>query len=137
MSARSRTVTRVLLPVLVVTAVVAVVFGITDGGAGVLGAVVGGAVVIGFLGSTPVVLTPLVKASAALSLPVALTFLATKSIAVLVVLVLLFDVGGAAAHIDATAFGIAAIAASLTWTLLQIVAFRNERVPTYDLSNKD
>jgi ATP synthase protein I len=127
----------VLLPVLAVTAVVAVVFGVLEGADGVLGALLGGAVVILFLGSTPIVLTPLVKASAALSLPVALGFLATKSLAVLVVLVLLFDVGGAATHVDSTAFGIAAIAASLAWTALQIVAFRNERVPTYDLTNND
>jgi ATP synthase protein I len=125
---------RIALPVLAVTALVAVVFGVTDGLAGVLGAALGGVVVILFLGSTPVVLTPLVKASAALSLPVALTFLATKSVAVLVVLVLLFDVGGAADQVDSTAFGVAAIAASLTWTLLQVVAYRNERVPTYDLT---
>lgn len=128
---------RIALPVLAVTAVVALVFGLVSGVDGVLGALLGGAVVILFLGSTPVVLTPLVKASAMLSLPVALTFLATKSIAVLVVLVLLFDVGGAAAHVDSTAFGIAAIAASLAWTVLQIVAFRNERVPTYDLTSKE
>jgi ATP synthase protein I len=125
---------RIALPVLAVTALVAVAFAVTDGLAGVLGAALGGVVVILFLGSTPVVLTPLVKASAALSLPVALTFLATKSVAVLVVLVLLFDVGGAADHVDSTAFGVAAIAASLTWTLLQVVAYRNDRVPTYDLT---
>ncbi|MCW2840463.1 MAG: hypothetical protein JWR55_1946 [Aeromicrobium sp.] len=125
---------RIALPVLGVTALVAVVFGVTDGLEGVLGAALGGAVVIVFLGSTPVVLTPLVRASAALSLPVALTFLATKSVAVLVVLVLLFDVGGAARHVDSTAFGIAAIAASLAWTLLQVVAYRNDRIPTYDLT---
>jgi len=128
---------RIALPVLGVTALVAVVFGITDGVEGVLGALLGGVVVILFLGSTPVILTPLVKASAMLSLPVALTFLATKSVAVLVVLVLLFDVGGAADSVDATAFGIAAIAASLVWTTLQVVAYRNERVPTYDLTAKD
>jgi len=128
---------KIALPVLLVTMVVVIVFGITDGTDGVLGALLGGVVVILFLGSTPVILTPLVKASAMLSLPVALTFLATKSIAVLVVLVLLFDVGGAADSVDSTAFGVAAIAASLTWTLLQVVAYRNERVPTYDLTAKD
>jgi len=127
----------VLVPVVAVTAVVTIVFGMLEGAGGVLGAIIGGVVVISFLGSTPLVLTPLVKRSVALSLPVALGFLATKSIAVLVVLALLFDVGGVAQDVDSRAFGIAAIAASLTWTLVQIVAFRNERVPTYDLSNTD
>nr|MCW2728553.1 hypothetical protein [Aeromicrobium sp.] len=82
--------TRVLLPVMAVTAVVTVVFGFVSGSDGVAGALLGGVVVILFLGSTPVILTPLVKKSAALSLPVALTFLGTKSVAVLVVLALLF-----------------------------------------------
>lgn len=132
-----RAVKRVLLPVVAVTALVSIVYGILEGSGGVYGSLLGGAVVILFLGSTPVILTPLVKKSAALSLPVALGFLAGKSIAVLVALALLFDVGGVADSIDFTAFGVAAIAASLTWTLLQIVAFRTERVPTYDLTNTD
>lgn len=132
-----RSVRLVLLPVMAVTAMVAVSFGLSTGSDGVLGSLLGGAVVVLFLGSTPLILTPLVKASPAMSLPVALGFLATKSIAVLVVLIVLFDVGGVADSIDFTAFGIAAIAASMTWTLLQIVAFRKERVPTYDLTNTD
>ncbi len=132
-----RVVKRVLLPVVAVTAVVAAVFGFLEGSAGVWGSLLGGAVVVLFLGSTPVILTPLVRKSAALSLPVALGFLAGKSIAVLVALALLFDVGGVADSIDFTAFGLAAIAASLAWTMLQIVAFRTERVPTYDLTDRD
>jgi ATP synthase protein I len=127
----------VLLPVLAVTAVIAIAAGIFAGWEGVLGAVVGGLVVILFLGSTPVVLSPLVKASATLSLPVALGFFTTKAVAMLIVLLLLFDVGGIATHIDSRWFGIAAIAASLAWTLLQIRAFKRERVPTYDLGNSD
>ncbi|MEJ7635162.1 hypothetical protein [Aeromicrobium sp.] len=127
----------VLLPVLAITAVIAAAAGIATGGDGVIGAVIGGLVVILFLGSTPVVLSPLVKASAALSLPVALAFFTTKAVAMLIVLVLLFDVGGVATHVDSAWFGIAAIAASLSWTLLQIRAFRRERVPTYDLGDSD
>ena len=127
----------VLLPVLAVTAVIAILAGVVAGGDGVIGAVIGGLVVVLFLGSTPVVLSPLVKASATLSLPVALGFFTTKAVAMLVVLVLLFDVGGVATHVDSRWFGIAAIAASLAWTLLQIRAFRRERVPTYDLGNSD
>jgi ATP synthase protein I len=127
----------VLLPVLAVTAVVAIAAGIFAGWEGVLGAVVGGLVVVLFLGSTPVVLSPLVKASATLSLPVALGFFTTKAVAMLIVLLLLFDVGGVATHIDSRWFGIAAIAASLAWTLLQIRAFKRERVPTYDLGNNE
>ena len=127
---------RVLLPVEGITTAVAVGFGLARGADGVYGALLGGAVAILFLGSTPVILTPLVRRSAAASLPVALTFLGVKSIAALIVLALLFDIGGVADSIDFFVFGMAAIAASLGWTILQIVAFRNERVPTYDLGNK-
>lgn len=127
----------VLLPVVGVTLVAAAAFGVASGSHGVYGALLGGAVVILFLGSTPVILTPLVRRSANASLPVALTFLGVKSIASLIVLALLFDIGGLADRIDFMAFGIAAIAASLAWTILQIVAFRNQRVPTYDLRGHD
>jgi ATP synthase protein I len=127
----------IALPVAGVTLAAAVVAGIVAGIEGSLGALLAGVVVIGFLGSTPLVLTPIVKASALLSLPAALGFFAIKSIAVLVVLVLLFDVAGMGGRIDATAFGITAIVASLTWTVLQVVAYRNQRVPTYDLTNNE
>lgn len=135
MSRISPGVTRVLLPVVAVTGVVAARFGAARGADGVYGALLGGAVVILFLGSTPVILTPLVRRSPAMSLPVALTFLGVKSLAALIVLALLFDVGGLADRIDFMAFGISAIAASLAWTFLQLVAFRYQRVPTYDLGN--
>lgn len=125
----------VLLPCLSLTAACAIAGGIVDGAEGVVGAVLGGLVVILFLGSTPVVLSPLVKASATLSLPVALGFFSTKAVAMLVVLLLLFDVGGMAGRVDTTWFGISAIACSALWTLLQIRAFKRERVPTYDLGD--
>ncbi len=127
----------ILLPVLVVVAACAVVAGVVVGWDGVLGALLGGVVVVLFLGSTPLALSPLVKASATLSLPVALGFLTSKAIAMLLVLVLLFDVAGAATHVDSTWFGVTAIIVSVTWTLLQIRAFQRARVPTYDLSDQD
>lgn len=132
-----RSLRAVVLPVVAVTIAAAVVAGIVSGLEGILGALLAGVVVIGFLGSTPLVLTPVVRASALLSLPAALGFFAIKSIAVLVVLLLLFDVGGVGDRIDATAFGITAVVASLTWTVLQVVAYRNQRVPTYDLGNEE
>ncbi|MCW2832000.1 MAG: hypothetical protein JWP31_2692 [Aeromicrobium sp.] len=127
----------VLLPVLAVAVVCVIAASFAAGGDGTLGAALGGLVVILFLGSTPLVLTPMVKAGPMLSLPVAVGFLATKSVAMLIVLVLLFDVGGAADHVDSTWFGITAIATALTWTLLQILTFRSQRVPTYDLNDTE
>lgn len=132
-----KTLRPVLLPVAVVAVVCAIAAGIAAGGDGVLGALLGAAVVVLFLGATPLVLTPMVKAGPMLSLPIALGFLATKSLAVLIVLVLLFDVGNADQHVDSTWFGIGAIATSLAWTLLQVRGFRRQRVPTYDLDNSD
>lgn len=132
-----RAVRVVVLPVVLVAVVATVVLGLVSGREGALGALLGAGVVIGFLGSTPVILTPIVKASAMLSLPVAVGFFAVKSVAVLVVLVLLLDVGGVGDDVDPTAFGITAIVTALTWTVLQVVAFRKQRVPTYDLDNKN
>lgn len=127
----------VLFPVLALMVVCAMVAGVARGWDGLLGAVLGGVVVVLFLGSTPLALSPLVKASATLSLPVALGFFATKAVAMLIVLVLLFDVDEVTAHVDTTWFGMAAIATSLLWTLLQIRAFQHARIPTYDLGDDD
>ncbi|MGA8988274.1 hypothetical protein [Aeromicrobium sp.] len=131
-----KTLRPVLLPVVALVVVCAIAGGIFAGGDGVLGALLGGAVVVLFLGATPLVLTPMVKAGPMLSLPIALGFLATKSLAVLIVLVLLFDVGNAAEHVDSLWFGIAAVATSFAWTVLQVRGFRSQRVPTYDLDNE-
>lgn len=125
----------VAIPTATVTAVCAIVAAVVAGTDGALGAVLGGLVVVLFLGSTPLALGPMIKASATLSLPIALGFLATKSIAMLVVLLLLFDVAGIATHVDTTWFGIAAIVASLVWTVLQVRTFQRARVLTYDLSD--
>lgn len=132
-----KTLRPILIPVPALTVVCAVAAGGFEGWDGVLGAVLGGLVVMLFLGSTPLVLSPLVKAGAMLSLPVALGFLASKAVAMLIVLLLLFDVGGVAGHVDTTWFGIAAIVVSLAWTLLQVRAFQHARVPTYDLGEGD
>lgn len=132
-----KTLRAILLPVIALTAIAAIIAGVVTGSAGVWGALLGGLVVCLFMGSTPVILTPAVKASPVLSLPVAVAFFTTKTASVVMVLALLFDVGGLADHVDRKAFGLAALAASLAWTVLQVLAFRRERVPVYDLGNND
>lgn len=107
-----------------------------DGLDGALGALVGGLVVVAFLGSTPLLLTPVVKANVAMSPASALGFFSLKAVAVVGLLVVLFDVGGAADHVDRRALGLTAIAVSLVWTAAQVVAFRKDRTPIYDLGNK-
>lgn len=126
----------IAIPTAVVTAVCAVVAALLAGGAGALGAVLGGLVVVLFLGSTPVVLEPLVAASPQLSLGVAVAFFGTKTVAATLALLLLFDVGGIADSVDAASFGLTAALVSVVWTVLQIVAYRNHRVPTYDLGDQ-
>lgn len=102
-----------------------------------LGIVLGVVVAIVFLGSTPLLLRPLVRASTAFSPLTALLFFGAKAVAAGVVLVLLFDVGGLSDHVDLTAFGISAAVASLGWTAWQVKRFRGDRTPTYDLGEDD
>lgn len=100
-----------------------------------LGVVLGVVVVVLFLGSTPAVLGPLVKASPQLSPATALIFFGTKTVAAIIALLLLFDVGGVGEHVDPTAFGLAAAATSIVWTTVLLLRFRNDRTPTYDLGD--
>ncbi len=122
-------------PVLTVSVVAAGIALAVEGWPGVLGALLAGVVVTLFLGSTPVVLTPVARSSPALSLPVALLFYVVKAFAAMAALLLLFDVGGVADHVDRTTFGLVAVACTLTWTALYLRAFQRARVPTYDLDN--
>lgn len=119
-----------------VTLVGVVTASVVQGLDGALGALVGGLVVVAFLGSTPVLLTPAVKASAAFSPATALGFFTIKTAAVLVLLGVLFDVGGAAQHVSPRALGLTALAVSLAWTAAQVRTFRKDRTAIYDLSNK-
>lgn len=114
-----------------------VLAGVLAGFAGATGAAVGGTVVMAFLGSTPLLLTPVVKASTVFSPVAALGFFTIKAVAVVALLVLLFDVGGVADHVDRASLGLTAMAASLTWTAAHTVAFRRDRTPTYDLGDND
>ena len=126
-----------LVTSVVVTVIGAVVATIVTGTDGTLGALAGGAVVVAFLGSTPLLLKPVVRASTTFSPVAALGFFTVKAAAVVVLLVLLFDVGGASDHVDRTSLGLTAMAVSFTWTAAQTVAFRRDRTPTYDLDGND
>ena len=126
-----------LVTSVVVTIIGAVVATIVTGTDGALGALAGGVVVIAFLGSTPLLLKPVVRASTVLSPVAALGFFAIKGVAVVVLLVLLFDVGGVSDSVDRTSLGLTAMAVSFTWTAAQTLAFRRDRTPTYDLDGND
>ncbi len=118
--------------VLVVVAC-AVVAGLVAGVPGVLGALLAGVVVVAFLGSTPLVMGPLARTSPVLSLPTAVLFFLVKAFCAMAVLLLLFDVGGVADHVDRQAFGLSAVVDSLAWTTLALQRFRERRVLAYDL----
>lgn len=120
-----------------VTLVGVLVAGVIVGLDGAIGAAIGGAVVAAFLGSTPVLLTPVVQASTVLAPVAALGFFTVKAAVVVALLALLFDVGGAADHVDRASLGLTAMAVSLTWTAAHTVAFRRDRTPTYDLDTND
>ncbi len=83
-----------LITSVVVTIIGAVVATVTTGMDGALGALAGGVVVVAFLGSTPLLLKPVVRASTTFSPVAALGFFTVKAVAVVALLVLLFDVGG-------------------------------------------
>lgn len=100
-----------------------------------LGIVLGAVVAILFLASTPMFLGRLVKASPELSMASAVIFFGTKALAAAVVLLLLFDVGGMADHVSPPAFGLAAVAASVVWTTVTLMRFRQDRTPLYDLDD--
>ncbi len=84
----------------VVTVIGAVVAAVMTGVDGALGALAGGVVVVAFLGSTPLLLKPVVRASTTFSPVAALGFFTVKAVAVVALLVLLFDVGGVSDHVD-------------------------------------
>ena len=126
-----------LVTSVVVTIIGAVVATIVTGTDGTLGALAGGVVVVAFLGSTPLLLKPVVRASTTFSPVAALGFFTVKAVAVVALLVLLFDVGGVSDHVDRTSLGLTAMAVSLAWTAAQTVAFRRDRTPTYDLDGND
>ena len=126
-----------LVTSVVVTVIGAVVAAVLAGMDGALGALAGGVVVVAFLGSTPLLLKPVVRASTTFSPVAALGFFTVKAVAVVALLVLLFDVGGVSDHVDRTSLGLTAMAVSLAWTAAQTVAFRRDRTPTYDLDGND
>lgn len=101
----------------------------------VLGVVLGVVVVVLFLGSTPLILDPLVRASPQASPATALLFFGAKAVAATVALVLLLDVGGASKHVDLTAFGITVAVTALLFSTVMVLRFRRSRRPTYDLGN--
>lgn len=126
-----------LVASVVVTIIGAVVATIVTGTDGALGALAGGIVVVAFLGSTPLLLKPVVRASTTFSPVAALGFFTVKAVAVVALLVLLFDVGGVSDWVDRTSLGLTAMAVSFAWTAAQTLAFRRDRTPTYDLDGND
>lgn len=102
-----------------------------------IGVLLGVVIVVLFLGSTPLLLGRLIGASTAASPLTALVFFFVKALAALAVLVLLLDVGGLSEHVNLTAFGLAAVATSFSWTGWQLQRFRHDRTPTYDLGEDD
>jgi hypothetical protein len=126
-------VSRLVVAMAAVVAACAVVAAVLAGSPGVLGALLAGVVVVAFLGSTPVVMGPVARTSPVLSLPAAVLFFLVKAFCAMAVLLLLFDVGGVAEHVDREAFGLSAVVCSLAWTTLALQRFRRRRVLAYDL----
>jgi ATP synthase protein I len=127
----------VALPVLVVTLVCVVVAAVVGGGDSAVGALIGGLLVAIFLSSNTSILETTTKANPQMALLIALTLFSGKVAVMLVLLAVFLNSDTVADHIDSKALGITLLVTSLLSTVLQIVAYRNQRVPTYDLGNSD
>lgn len=130
---RSRQFAVVLGPAVVTIALAAIVATTLRGLDGLWGALLGGALVVVFLGSTPLILKPVVAASTAFSMPAALGFFTLKAVTAVAVMIVLFDVNGVGQLIDASSLGLTALATSMVWTVTATIAFRRERTPIFDL----
>lgn len=124
----------VLVPTAVVVALCVVAAAFIGGREAAAGAALGGVMVCLFCSSTPLLLNPVTKASPAASLPVSVLFFSAKVMVFMALAWILIDDDGIGRGFDLQAIGVTALITSLTWTILQIVAFRRQRVLVYDLS---
>jgi ATP synthase protein I len=126
-----------LFPALVVAVLCMAVAGATAGAKGILGAVVGAVIVLLFFASSPLALGPVTKVSPHLSVLVALTFFFTKIVALVALMVVIFDPQGFGKNLDTGALGGTVIVSTLAWTVFLIRAATKSRQPLYDLDSED
>lgn len=131
------TIRSVVLPILAVTAICVVVAAFLGGGDSAVGALVGGLLVAVFLSSNTSILETTTKANPQMALLVALTLFTGKVAIMMVLLAVFLNSDTIADHVNAQALGLTLLATSLVSTTLQIVAYRNRRLPTYDLGNNE
>ncbi len=128
-----RIVRRVVVPSLLVVLVVAVIAGVVGGRDALVGAGLGGVLVVAFLGASPGMLEPVVRASPGAALPVAVLFYMVKACVAVVALVVLLDSRGLGSHLSTPAFATAMITVTLAWVFLHALALHRSRTPIYDL----
>lgn len=123
-----------LLPSLAVCGVCIALFGRGAGAAGAWGAAFGSGLVIAFCGLTLIALGLGRRLDPAIVLLLALGLYLGKVIALGAALVVVDRAGLLGDPFDRTAVGVTVIAATLTWTVAEIVASVRHREPLYDLA---
>ncbi|MEV7397044.1 hypothetical protein [Aeromicrobium sp. NPDC092404] len=123
----------VVVSVAIAVAVAAIGFGAEAG----RGAAVGGLVGAVFVATGPWILEPLIRSNPSAALPAAMVLFIGKGMVVVAVLLLLARSDSAQDWLSVRAVALSMLAVVLVALNLQLVDFRNRRVPTYDLGDND
>ncbi len=126
-----------VLAVAVTVALAVAVAAIGFGAEAARGAVVGGLVGAAFAAAGPWIIEPLVRDNPGAALPAALVLFLGKGMIVVAVLLLLARWESAQDWLSVRAVALTMLAVVLVALNLQLLDFRNRRVPTYDLGDDD
>lgn len=122
-----------LVPGLAVAGLCVALGAAVDGRPGAGGALLGAALVAGSFALSLVVLGATRRCDPVLTMLVALTFYATKIVALAAGLVALEATGLLDGSLDRTAFGLSVVVCTVGWTVAEVVAAVKHRQPLYDL----
>ncbi|MDO9377863.1 MAG: hypothetical protein Q7T56_03365 [Nocardioidaceae bacterium] len=125
-----------LVPSVAVGAVCVVVATLTAGSSGLWGALLGAGLVVVFFTLSLVVLGAARGVAPSLVLVLALSLYVGKVAALLLAFVALTRAGVLGDQLDRTSLGVTVIAATLAWTVGEIVASVKQREPLYDLGEE-
>lgn len=118
---------------LAVAGIAAVVSFAVAGNPGIAGSLTGSAVVALFFATSFVVLDRTRGLDPTVTLLVALGLYVAKLVALLLVLVLLAASGALAGPLDRASMAVTIIVATLSWSVIEVVAATRHREPMYDL----
>ncbi len=106
------------------------------GSSGLAGSVAGSVLVAVFFATSFLALDRTRRLDPAVTLLIALGLYVAKVAALMVVLMLLTASGALDAALDRVSLGVTIIVATLTWSVVEVVAATRHREPTYDLGDR-